>query len=208
MTCNTPPNGRFLGLAVLMVAALLGGGSCSDDTTAPDLEPRKEVFRLRLTSPAFDNDEPIPARYAYAPDGRSVSPPLRWEAPPEGTRQLALLVEDPDAPYPDRPREEGPWVHWILYSLSPGLTELPEGIETVPTPARPAGARQGVNSFGEIGWGGPQPPEDSPPHRYLFTIYALDAMVDLPTGASRQQFLDAIEGHVLDKGRLVGTYER
>ena len=150
---------------------------------------------LRLSSPAFAEGGEIPARYGCR--GADVSPPLRIAGVPEGTRSLALLVEDPDAP-------SGLFVHWVLYDVPPGLRELPEGVPAVPEPGE--GMLQGVNDFGRIGYGGPCPPDR--PHRYFFRLFALDNVPKLPPGASRAALLKAMRGHILAEARLMGIYPR
>jgi Raf kinase inhibitor-like YbhB/YbcL family protein len=151
---------------------------------------------MQLTSSAFQEGEPIPRQYTA--DGKDVSPPLRWSGAPENTKSLALLCEDPDAP-------RGLWVHWVLFNVPPGPGELAEGI---PTQARlPSDARQGKNDFGKIGYGGPSPPKGNP-HRYFFRVYALDTTLDLKEGATRQDLLDAMKGHILAEGQLMGKYGR
>ncbi len=151
---------------------------------------------IQITSTAFVEGKPIPAKYTG--DGQDSSPPLKWVSPPQGTASLALVCDDPDAP-------AGTWVHWVLYNLPPTTTELPEGVPTTETLAN--GAKQGVNDFRKLGYGGPSPPPGKP-HRYFFHLYALDTAVKLPTRATKQDFLRAAKGHVLAEGQLMGTYQR
>jgi Raf kinase inhibitor-like YbhB/YbcL family protein len=145
---------------------------------------------LELTSSAFDDGEPIPEKHTA--DGAGSSPPLRWEFVPEGTRTLALIVHDPDAP-------SGDFIHWLAWNIDPESGGLDEG---VPAPA------EGTHGFGGPGWAGPSPPEGHGPHRYFFELYALDTELDLEAGAAREQLEDAMEGHVLARAQLMGTYER
>jgi Raf kinase inhibitor-like YbhB/YbcL family protein len=145
---------------------------------------------LELTSPAFDDGEPIPVKHTA--DGEGSSPALRWDFVPEGTRTLALIVHDPDAP-------SGDFVHWVAWNIDPKPGEHPEG---APAPG------QGTHGFGQPGWAGPSPPPGHGAHRYLFHLYALDTELDLEHGAAREQLQDAIDGHVLGEARLMGTYER
>jgi len=147
---------------------------------------------LRLTSTAFEANGKIPRRHTC--DGADASPPLAWTGVPDGTHSLALLVEDPDA-------RRGTWVHWLVYDIPPGAGEIPEGGPL------PDGAREGRTDFGEPGYGGPCPPP-GPPHRYVFRLFALDADMGLPDGASRADLLREISGHVLDQAELTGTYGR
>jgi Raf kinase inhibitor-like YbhB/YbcL family protein len=151
---------------------------------------------LVVTSTTFSDGQAIPAKYTA--DGDDVSPPLAWDHVPEGTRSLALVCEDPDAP-------RGTWTHWVLFNLPPDTTKLDENVAKTAT--LPKGAVQGANDFGKTGYGGPSPPPGKP-HRYFFKLYALDAPLKLQAGAGRQQLLAALEGHVLDEALLMGTYGR
>jgi hypothetical protein len=151
---------------------------------------------ISVNSPAFAEGQTIPRHFTG--DGMDVSPPLNWSAPPRGTKSIAVLCDDPDAP-------RGNWVHWLLYDLPPVTRELPEAL-----PADPDlndGSRHGVNDFGYVGYGGPAPPRGTP-HRYCFKVFALDAELGLPSGATRKELLDAMHGHVLEEGQLVGVYAR
>jgi len=149
---------------------------------------------LRLTSRAFQNEGTIPDKYSKL--GGNISPPLSWTGVPEGTTSLALIVDDPDAP-------GGAFVHWLVYGIPPGKTELPEHM--LPTQQPRNGARQGLNGFGGVGYGGPQPPSGT--HRYFFHLYALGTDTDMPAGLSRQELDGAIEGHVIEETRLMGRYK-
>lgn len=151
---------------------------------------------LKLESPAFSPGGDIPRQYTC--DGPDLSPPLRWSDPPAGTQSLALICDDPDAP-------AGTWVHWVLYRIPPSARELPEGIPKQEELAD--GSRQGRNDFRKIGYGGPCPPR-GPKHRYYFRLYALDIVPDLPAGATKAQLLQAMDGHILAQGELMGRYGR
>jgi Raf kinase inhibitor-like YbhB/YbcL family protein len=153
-------------------------------------------MRLELTSPAFQEGQPIPRHYTG--DGPNHSPPLQWSDPPEGTQSWALICEDPDAP-------RGIWVHWVLFNLPAEARALKEGIPAQAT--LPNGATQGTNDFGKIGYGGPAPPPGKP-HRYFFKLYALDRRLELPSGANRKQLLAALASHLLAEGQCMGTYAR
>lgn len=122
---------------------------------------------------------------------------LQWEDPPDGTRSFALLIEDPDAPHPN-------FTHWVLYNLPAESRELPENITTEST--LPAGAKQGKNGFDRIGFGGPCPPEGT--HRYFFKLFALDQSLNLAAGATKEELLKAIDGHILDAAEFMGRYTR
>lgn len=150
---------------------------------------------FELTSTAFAHEEAIPPRYTC--DGDDISPPLAWGDPPAGTKGFALIANDPDAPM-------GTWVHWVVYHLPPSTRRLPEAY---PREAQGAdGTRQGRTDFGRTGYGGPCPPGGT--HRYFFTLYALDAMLTVPPGATAQQLDAAMKGHVLAEAALMGTYYR
>jgi Raf kinase inhibitor-like YbhB/YbcL family protein len=152
-----------------------------------------------IRSPSFTEGASIPIRHTC--EGADVSPPLEWAALPPGTKSLALVVDDPDAPDPKAPKMT--WVHWVLYDLPASAAGLPEAVGR---DALPPGTRQGVNDWKRTGWGGPCPPIGR--HRYFFKLYALDAVIgDLgaPTQAKLQA---AMKGHVLAEARLMGTYEK
>src|SRR5690242_19834941 len=148
---------------------------------------------LTLKTSAFQQEGMIPDKYSK--DGGNISPDLSWDAVPENTKSLALIVDDPDAP-------SGLFVHWLLYAIPPDVTSIEED-----RPAREIlsnGMRQGRNGFGELGYGGPQPPSGT--HRYIFHLFALDSEIDLPPGTSRRQLNEALKGHVIGEAQLVGTY--
>ena len=141
---------------------------------------------------------PIPVEHTCDGDGDGISPPLAWRGAPQGTRSIALISDDPDAP-------GGTWVHWVYYAISPDVTELQEGIAT--PKELPDGSKQGKNDFKRTGYGGPCPPSGDA-HRYFFKLYALDVEVDLGPGASKNELLRSMEGHILAQGQLMGTYKR
>jgi Raf kinase inhibitor-like YbhB/YbcL family protein len=154
----------------------------------------REGALLRVSSPAFTDGGRIPA--VYTCDGANVSPPLQWSPPPEGTRSLALIMDDPDA--------RG-WVHWVLFDLPADLRALPG---SVPSDApEPAGGVHGKGTA-VAGYFGPCPPEHGGPHHYSFRVYALDSRLGLATGASKEEVERAMRGHILSSGELVGTYSR
>lgn len=158
---------------------------------------------IKLTSPAFAEGAAIPKKYTG--EGEDVSPPLEWTGLPEGTKELALVCDDPDAP-----RKE-PWVHWVIYKIPPDTKGLAEGVPRTARPKHPAGALQGKNSWpdGEnLGYRGPMPPKGHGPHRYFFTLYALDHVLDAEPGLTKEELIRKMSGHVLGIGRCMGTYER
>jgi hypothetical protein len=150
---------------------------------------------MKLTSTSFEGSQ-IPAKFTC--NGVGISPQLAWSAAPAGTQSLALIVTDPDAP-------GRTFVHWVLYDLPAGAQSLPEGLPT--QYQLPDGSRQGRNDFGNLGYGGPCPPGHSP-HHYVFTLYALDAKLNLPVGATRAQVEAAMQGHVLAHGELIALYHQ
>jgi Raf kinase inhibitor-like YbhB/YbcL family protein len=154
---------------------------------------------ITLRSRAFEQGQTIPQRHTG--EGEDVSPPLSWSNVPEEARELAVIVDDPDAP-------PHTWVHWVIYKIPPTADGLSEGVDGSPRPPSPEGAVQGTNDFGNVGYGGPMPPPGHGPHHYHFKIYALDTPLDLKPGATKQELLEAMEGHILAQGELVGTYQR
>ncbi len=189
-------------LSCVAALMLVGCRSRTNDQPMTPLAVEPAMSQFTLTSSAFENNGPIPAAHAYRGEGDNISPPLAWSNAPANTSAFALIMDDPDAPSRDTPRPEGPWVHWVVINLPASQTALLAG------DGNGGGADQGLNDFGEIGYGGPMPPAGSGPHRYVFTLYALDAAPVLNVGATKEQLLSAIEGHVLEKAKLTGTYER
>ncbi len=145
---------------------------------------------LTLSSPAFKHNEHIPSKFTC--DGADVNPQLLIGNVPPGTKSLALIVDDPDAP-------RGTWVHWVVWNIAPDSKEIKEG--TVP-----AGAHQGMNDFRQLDYGGPCPPSGT--HRYFFKIYALDSVLSLGANTSKANLERAMEGHILARAELVGLYQR
>ena len=150
---------------------------------------------IDISSVAFAQGQPIPAEYTC--DGKNVSPPLRWANVPAAAKALALICDDPDAP-------RGTYVHWVLFDLQPAVRELPAGVPT--TERLQNGARQGKHSGGRVGYTGPCPPSGT--HRYFFKLYALDRALELKGTPTKDELLAAMEGHVIGRGELMGTYSR
>ncbi|MBI3544060.1 MAG: YbhB/YbcL family Raf kinase inhibitor-like protein [Deltaproteobacteria bacterium] len=159
---------------------------------------------MRLTSSTFQMNGEIPKRHSG--EGDDLSPPLEWSDIPGGTREFAIICEDPDAPV--RAGKEHPFVHWTIYNLSPNVSSLPEGLPAFERMELPVRADQGINSMGNVGYNGPMPPEGHGVHHYRFTLYALDIELALPPRARKEELVQAMSGHVLAIGKLVGTYER
>ena len=181
---------RWMGVAA---AGLLLTGGLAASARRP---AQKEAFIMRLSSPAFLDGQPIPRKYTC--EGADVSPPLTWSVPPAGTRGLALISDDPDAP-------AGTWVHWVIYDL-PGVSKgVPEGIPSSATLGD--GARQGKNSWGNTGYGGPSPPPGAP-HRYFFRLYALRTPLNAPAGLEAKEVEALARPKSIELAEFMGTYGR
>lgn len=155
---------------------------------------------LEVSSPSFSADGPIPAQFTG--DGRDISPALSWSNLPSATAEVALIVDDPDAPTPD------PWVHWVIYKIPADTGGLSEAIAKTIEPPDPTKAVQGRNSWGKIGYGGPAPPRGHGLHHYRFRLYAVDARLNLAPGLDKRALLAAMEGHIIGEGEVVGTFQR
>jgi Raf kinase inhibitor-like YbhB/YbcL family protein len=145
--------------------------------------------KMKITSSAFQEGASIPSKFSC--DGSNTSPPLQIAEVPSGAKSLVLIVDDPDAP-------SGLFTHWAVWNVSPQINAIAEG-------SAPKGVR-GTNDFGKSGYGGPCPPSGT--HRYYFKIFALDRELDLPFGAKRGQLDEAMKGHVVAQGELMGRYSR
>jgi Raf kinase inhibitor-like YbhB/YbcL family protein len=154
------------------------------------------IQTIEITSPAFGEGQPIPAKYTC--DGHNVSPPVQWTGVPPEAKSLVFIGDDPDAP-------GGTWVHWVLYGLAATVSTLPEDLPKSQYVLQ--GARQGLNDFGHLGYGGPCPPRGKP-HRYFFKLYALDADLEFLPGATKEKVVRALPPHLLAEGSLMGTYQR
>jgi hypothetical protein len=151
---------------------------------------------LSLQSNAFVHEGDMPRKYTC--DGTDVSPALAWNDPPAGTQGFSLIMDDPDAP-------AGTWVHWVIYDLPAQAHELQEGVPK--EKELKDGSRQGRNDFSRLGCGGPCPPR-GPAHHYFFKLYALDARLALPPGASKADLEKAMKGHILAQAQLMARYKR
>ena len=151
---------------------------------------------MQIESPAFVEGEIMPAKYTC--DGKDISPPLTWSDVPKGAKNLAIICNDPDAPL-------RPWVHWIIYCISPEKNGFPENMPRTET--LDEGMKQGKNSWGRIGYGGPCPP-GTKPHRYYFKLYALDIALTIGPGVKKKQLSKTMEGHILAEAELMGKYVR
>jgi hypothetical protein len=148
-----------------------------------------------VTSSAFRDGQMIPSKYTC--DGDDMSPPIEWSGVPDGAKSVAIIGDDPDAP-------KGTWVHWVIYNIPPDLTGLPE--DTPPDKVLDNGALQGMNDSGQTGYGGPCPPGGV--HRYFFKVYALDIKIPLSAGATKLDLEEAMKGHILKRGQIMGRYKR
>jgi Raf kinase inhibitor-like YbhB/YbcL family protein len=154
-------------------------------------------MEIKLSSTAFKEGDFIPSKYSC--EGANISPQLHWSDAPKNAKSYAIIVDDPDAP-------GGDFVHWVIYNIPGNLSELHEDI----TPSRniPDEVMLGTNSFGRISYGGPCPPSGKA-HRYFFKLYALDTVLHhLESGATKQQLLSAMDGHIIAEGHLIGKYKR
>ena len=154
---------------------------------------------MKLTSPNFENQGEISQRHTC--DGEDISPALTWSEVPEGTKSLALIVDDPDAPDPAHPKMT--WVHWIIYNIPATVSSLPKGVEEEDLPD---GTLQGLNDWKKTGYGGPCPPVGK--HRYFHKLYALDIVLPDLKRPAKAKLEKAMEGHVLSKAELIGLYQR
>jgi Raf kinase inhibitor-like YbhB/YbcL family protein len=184
----------FLAMAC-MIGMLMSG--CTSHVQSVIVQPSGNgtPAKMQVTSDAFADGQPIPDKYTC--HGDDVSPPLQWNGAPSQTKSFAITCEDPDAP-------GGTFTHWMVWSIFCTTTNFPENIGK--NDSLPNGSQQGKNSFGNIGYNGPCPPGGSA-HHYIFKVYALDASVLLEGGASKEDLLKAINGHVLAEGELTGTYQ-
>lgn len=170
----------------------LGTVSGCHGSRGPELGAEKPA--IQLTATAFPSGQRIPASFTC--DGANTSPALAWSDPPAGTKSFALIFDDPDA---------GGFVHWVIFNLPPTARSLPAG---VPTQGQlPDGSLQGKNDFPGMGYAGPCPPGHSD-HHYRLVLYAVDSVLPLQSGATKQQVEDALKGHILARGKLLGLYSR
>jgi len=192
--------GRIVAISPYLVTAIVLGVlisfACSGGEDEPTLEQKEVPESIQITSSAFTDGAGIPSKYTC--DGEDIPPQLAWTGIPDGTNNIALVVDDPDAP-------RGTWVHWVLYEIPPDMQQLPEGI-SVPELAT-LRVNSGKNDFGDLGYGGPCPPRGKA-HRYFFKLYALDTDLALGTGADKEDLLLAMDGHILAGGQLMGKYQR
>lgn len=185
---------RYAFMATLSLVMVLGG--CRSSAPTEPTAPTAKKDGLVVTSSAFEDGRPIPAKYTG--DGQDLSPPLEWTGVPASAESLVVLCDDPDAP-------GGTFVHWLLYDIPATEKGLTEGVPRTERLAN--GAAHGVNDFGRYGYLGPSPPE-GPVHHYHFRVYALSKPTGLKPGARRMDLENAMKGKILAQGELVGTYQR
>jgi Raf kinase inhibitor-like YbhB/YbcL family protein len=178
---------------LISIALVILLSSCSSSSTST---PEADMS-LDLKSDAFVNGQSIPAKYSCI--GKNVSPALTWSDPPAGTRSFALIVDDPDAPM-------GTWVHWVLFNIPAGQRSLAEDLPVTGKNVDPSAIYFGKNSSGNTRYDGPCPPSGT--HRYYFKLYALDTLVDILPGATKEELLKAMQGHILAQGELMGTFSK
>jgi Raf kinase inhibitor-like YbhB/YbcL family protein len=152
-----------------------------------------------VTSTAFADNGAIPKQYTC--EGADISPPLQWSNAPQGTKSFALILDDPDAPDPKAPKMT--WVHWVVQNIPASAQSLPEGAAQH---GMPTGAMQGLNDWKRTGYGGPCPPVGR--HRYVHKLYALDTVLSGPEHPTKEQLLQALQGHILAQTQLIGTYQK
>lgn len=199
---------RGVGPQMLSVLVVAGTWSaCIRSPATPTGAPTSDreqtgaaTMKLIIASTAFDAGQRIPKQYTG--EGPDVSPALTWTGVPQNTAELALIMDDPDAPTPE------PWIHWVLAKIPPTVTSLRAGIPRDEQLDDPAGAIQGKNSWNTVGYRGPLPPPGHGTHHYHFKLYALDQALSLSPGLTKKQLLDAMRGHILAEGELIGTYSR
>jgi len=187
----------ILALSALIFACGGDDGALPEPTTQSPA-PGEDSTTFTLSSDAFNTDGSIPARFTC--DGEDLSPALTWDGVPDNSQSFALIMDDPDAP-------RGTFTHWVIYNMGSGARGLPEGVDKTERPDDGAIGAQGRNDFGDIGYGGPCPPAEDA-HSYDFRLYAIDGLIDLGPGASKEELLVAIEGRMLAVATMIGTYER
>lgn len=178
-----------------ILAIVFAAGFATGCNTPAGPERRNQPM-FDLSSSAFETESTIPAQFSC--DGRNISPELSWSRPPAGTKSLALIMHDPDAPV------DGGYTHWIVFNIPANADHLPENVPN--QDKLNGGGIQGKNDAGKYGYTGPCPPSGT--HRYYFRLYALDRELDGEAGESKAAFEKAIEGHVLAKAELLGRYKR
>lgn len=185
-------NSRYLSCFFILVITLIS--SCTSAET-PTVE--EASMSIELKSDAFTSGQTIPAKYTCT--GKNISPALTWGDPPAGTQSFAIIVDDPDAPM-------GTWTHWVLFNIPASTRSLQEGLPITGKNVDPNAIYVGKNSSGNTRYDGPCPPSGT--HRYYFRLYALDSIISLLPGASKEELLREMQGHILAQGELMGTFSK
>jgi len=182
-------------ICFFMAICLIAGNSISPAWAALSNSKGKGGKIMEIKSSSFKHEEMIPSKYTC--DGQNISPPLEWNGAPEKTKSFALISDDPDAPV-------GLWVHWVLFDIPATVNALPE---KVARQEEIAGlGKNGKNTSGKLGYDGPCPPSGT--HRYYFKLYALDTMLNLKPGLTKDELLKAMQGHILADAQWMGRYKR
>lgn len=174
-------------------AALLFGAGCTATVETPKTISPMPTKNMHINSPAFADNQPIPRKYTC--DGDNTNPQLDFTDVPTETRSLVLLMEDPDVPSTAPVKV---WDHWVVY-------DMPADTRTIPEASTPSGV-MGKNTRGALNYGGPCPPDRE--HRYFFKLYALDTLLGLKEGATKNEVESAMQGHIIDQAELIGVYSR
>lgn len=181
---------------LFIVLTICAAAVCVFATTGSMMAPPETHRKMELTSDAFKEGQPIPGRYTC--DDKNISPALAWKGAPSRTQSLAIIADDPDSP-------TGLWTHWVAFNIPADSSGLAE--DAVKSKTTSPSVRQGLNTFKQLGYGGPCPPAGKL-HRYYFKVFALDITLDLQSGASRVDVETAMTKHILAQGQLMGTYQR
>lgn len=175
---------------IVCLVLVMGFGCNTASQISVDNTNLSNSNTMQISSTAFENNNTIPKDYTC--DGANINPPLNFANVPAGTKSLALLVDDSDAP-------AGTWTHWLLYNMDPSISGISED-------SIPGDAVQGTTSFGTAMWGGPCPPSGT--HRYFFKLFALDTVLETNQALNATKFSELINGHIIDNAELIGLYNR
>src|SRR6266498_4582523 len=184
-------------LSFILISSCAYSPTKTSETPTVQTQATEVNMSLEITSNAFANGQSIPVKYSCV--GKNISPALAWNEPPAGTQSFALIVDDPDAPM-------GTWVHWVLFNIPISERNLKEDLPITGKNTDPNAIYVGKNSSGNTRYDGPCPPSGT--HRYYFKLYALDTTINLLPGATKEQVLNAMKGHVLAQGELMGTFSK